>query len=91
MRERLNESLDQGHHYLDRTIYCLLYTSSRINFSRTCKIATESCHQCCHLCREVGGDFGPVSYTHLAHERTDIEVTDDMKKHDDDIMDDDDF
>ncbi len=26
-----------------------------------------------------------------AHERTDIEVTDDMKKHDDDIMDDDDF
>jgi transcriptional regulator with XRE-family HTH domain len=26
-----------------------------------------------------------------AHERTDIEVTDDMKRHDDDIMDDDDF
>ena len=26
-----------------------------------------------------------------AHERTDIEVTDEMKKHDDDIMDDDDF
>lgn len=26
-----------------------------------------------------------------AHERTDIEVTDDMRRHDDDIMDDDDF
>ena len=26
-----------------------------------------------------------------AHERTDVKVTDDMKKHDDDIMDDDDF
>ena len=26
-----------------------------------------------------------------AHERTDIKVTDEMKKHDDDIMDDDDF
>ena len=26
-----------------------------------------------------------------AHERTNIEVTDEMKKHDDDIMDDDDF
>ena len=29
--------------------------------------------------------------TQAAHERTDIEVTDEMKKHDDDIMDDDDF
>ena len=31
------------------------------------------------------------SELNTAHERTDIEVTDDMKKHDDDIMDDDDF
>ena len=29
--------------------------------------------------------------TQAAHERTDIEVTDEMKKHDDDIMDDDGF
>ena len=29
--------------------------------------------------------------TQAAHERTDIEVTDEMKRHDDDIMDDDDF
>ena len=36
-------------------------TISRINFSRTCKIATESCHQCCHLCREIGGDFWTIS------------------------------
>lgn len=32
-----------------------------------------------------------IPEVNAAHERTDIEVTDDMKKHDDDIMDDDDF
>ncbi len=32
-----------------------------------------------------------VSELNAAHERTDIKITDEMKRHDDDIMDDDDF
>lgn len=35
--------------------------------------------------------YSTVSETNAAHERTDIEVTDEMRQHDDDIMDDENF
>ena len=40
---------------------------------------------------EYQGDINDYLQVNAAHERTDIEVTDEMKKHDDDIMNDENF
>lgn len=84
------EEIDEYVHSVGEFLY--YNPNHRPLFDSIMEVKTEDIGFAKQMLDRINGKYHENDiYLNAAHERTDIEVTDEMKKHDEDIMDDDNF